>query len=696
VTRECRVQLEADDHVDAVARHGTRRSNFLSNEEERWIASKQEKERTRKRDREVGARESAEAGAPSSHRRSMIDYAHDQWEIAKRRNSMENRYGVMPEKLAPPRGGRFWQYQTNVRRVYMSATSQKIIAALIILNFLANAAEKQYDPIVTLGKRKSHWVAYEITFSVLFLVELLINMYGSWFWPFVVQGWNWFDVVVVAVGLLSATGALDGFKQLRLLRTLRAFRVFRLFKRVESLNRILTMIVSAVPGVLNALVVLVVSIAIWAIIGVEFFASFGVGVTSADNNNTNPETLYDVPIGQMTGYEFDEYLIGVTRCVYTSVSFEIASAESAREMCSASARLDPSTSGLLLCCVWPSWLADPEAKGSNNSCLTKVGDEYFGSFTRAYFTLIQVLTGDSWAESIARPIMFGWHDFDNASSYIAFAYFASFTVVNTFIIFNVFIAILLDKMLAPDPPSLEEGEIEDEMEQRFQKMKEHAAHEAAEVSEEAHALFNEPHVPYHATTSGWTHAKGVGFGGKLIRSNAEVLDMLAELRETQLAHSRTLEVLMKDLHELREGSPKTTRGGRRSSDSPRARVEPVSKVPASEAPAQEPSTLTRCTSERSVTEGSTTDRSSSEQGAFARCETDLSEKAKGTKRKVGKKGMGKTQKGRAERSALPSTAEAKPPPRVESVLDVSIEIDEPTHESPSRKGGDSLLPNDYL
>lgn len=292
--------------------------------------------------------------------------------------------------------------------------------------------------------------------------------------------------------------------------------------------------------------------------------------------------------------------------------------------------------------------------------------------------------------------MFGWHDFDNASSYIAFAYFASFTVVNTFIIFNVFIAILLDKMLAPDPPSLEEGEIEDEMEQRFQKMKEHAAHEAAEVSEEAHALFNEPHVPYHATTSGWTHAKGVGFGGKLIRSNAEVLDMLAELRETQLAHSRTLEVLMKDLHELREGSPKTTRGGRRSSHSPRARVEPVSKVPASEAPAQEPSTLTRCTSERSVTEGSTTDRSSSEQGAFARCETDLSEKAKGTKRKVGKKGMGKTQKGRAERSALPSTAEAKPPPRVESVLDVSIEIDEPTHESPSRKGGDSLLPNDYL
>ena len=41
------------------------------------------------------------------------------------------------------------------------------------------------------------------------------------------------------------------------------------------------------------------------------------------------------------------------------------------------------------------------------ACEQVYGWEYFGTFNRALFTLFQVLTGDSWSEAVARPIMFG-------------------------------------------------------------------------------------------------------------------------------------------------------------------------------------------------------------------------------------------------------------------------------------------------
>ena len=51
-------------------------------------------------------------------------------------------------------------------------------------------------------------------------------MYASWFWKFVKSGWNWFDLLVVTVGVLSMLRLTEG--PLTMLRNLRAFRVFRL------------------------------------------------------------------------------------------------------------------------------------------------------------------------------------------------------------------------------------------------------------------------------------------------------------------------------------------------------------------------------------------------------------------------------------------------------------------------------------
>ena len=37
----------------------------------------------------------------------------------------------------------------------------------------------------------------------LYTAELLINMFATLFWPFVMDAWNWFDLLVVGVSLVS-------------------------------------------------------------------------------------------------------------------------------------------------------------------------------------------------------------------------------------------------------------------------------------------------------------------------------------------------------------------------------------------------------------------------------------------------------------------------------------------------------------
>ena len=72
------------------------------------------------------------------------------------------------------------------------------------------------------------------------------------------SGWNVFDFIVVAVGILlmAAGDALAG-TPLSNLKMLRAFRVFRLFKRIKSLNKVVMSLLNAIPGVTNAFIIMV-------------------------------------------------------------------------------------------------------------------------------------------------------------------------------------------------------------------------------------------------------------------------------------------------------------------------------------------------------------------------------------------------------------------------------------------------------
>ena len=118
--------------------------------------------------------------------------------------------------------------------------------------------------------RKSFFASMEIMFTVVFVLELMWNMLVHWFWEFFSDGWNLFDGVVVTVSLVSL--AVDGtnFKAMRLLRVLRALR---LVARLESLRKIVDALTRAIFPVLSAMFVAILVIAIYSILGVNFFGS---------------------------------------------------------------------------------------------------------------------------------------------------------------------------------------------------------------------------------------------------------------------------------------------------------------------------------------------------------------------------------------------------------------------------------------
>jgi hypothetical protein len=69
------------------------------------------------------------------------------------------------------------------------------------------------------------------------------------------------------------------------------------------------------------------------------------------------------------------------------------------------------------------------------------GEEYYGSFSRSLFTLFQVLTGESWSEAVARPLVFGM--VAKLDGLLVGLFFMSFIVLHQIVLVNVVVAVLV-------------------------------------------------------------------------------------------------------------------------------------------------------------------------------------------------------------------------------------------------------------
>ena len=202
---------------------------------------------------------------------------------------------------------------------------------------------------------------------------------------------------------------------LGLLRPFRAFRVFRLFKRVPSLAKIMASLAKAVPGVANAFLIMVIIMCIYAILAVEFFSDFGnegTYLTTQDHASRGVDAAWALNINGVL-------MENMTVSSMTARGFTF-------------------------------------------------GEEYYGTFMRALYTLFQVLTGESWSEAVARPTMFGKGGGADGKgmdggAVLSGLFYVSFIIIIQIVMLNVVVAVLLEKMVEEDPPEEEEEEEEEKL-----------------------------------------------------------------------------------------------------------------------------------------------------------------------------------------------------------------------------------------
>jgi len=287
------------------------------------------------------------------------------------------------------------------------------VAGVIVFNFLAIVVEKEVDPYPCpenptpqepcLQRYRPLWGALDDVCNAIFIIELALNYYGSGparFWcgknmPFG-SGPGWNIFDFLVVMVGALSLCRVPLGSFAQIKIMRTFRVFRLFKRVKSLNKIIVALMNSIPGVINAFAIMTIFMFIYAIIAVDYFRDFG------------------------GGYAVNSYLTlqgnGVEGAFNTSVSAMTA-------------------------------------RGYT------IGDEYYGTFSRSLFTLFQVLTGESWSEAIARPLVFGFPSEEGGAAFVAIFYI-SFLLLMQIVLVNVVVAVLLDKFVGPEeqPPPEEDEE----------------------------------------------------------------------------------------------------------------------------------------------------------------------------------------------------------------------------------------------
>src|SRR4051812_23196358 len=153
------------------------------------------------------------------------------------------------------------------RRVSAAAAFHAAVIVVILLNAVLVGLETSrplaaaYGPLFSLGNT---------LVLALFVAELVIRVaaYGFRFKAFLREGWNIFDVLVVALSLIPGVGAFA-----TVARIARVLRVARLVSVSPKLRLIVGTTTRSIPSLAHVSLLLGLLLYVYAVIGVNLFAS---------------------------------------------------------------------------------------------------------------------------------------------------------------------------------------------------------------------------------------------------------------------------------------------------------------------------------------------------------------------------------------------------------------------------------------
>jgi voltage-gated sodium channel len=153
--------------------------------------------------------------------------------------------------------------RSRCRAIAEAPWFSRVVVAVLVVNAVAiglNTAasvSRSLDPFL---------VATEVAVVTIFVVEMAIKItgFGRGFFR---DRWNWFDLIVIVLSIVPASGTL------LMLRTVRILRTFRLISVVPSMRRVVNALFTAVPGLVSILLLLMLVLYTSAIAAVQMFGA---------------------------------------------------------------------------------------------------------------------------------------------------------------------------------------------------------------------------------------------------------------------------------------------------------------------------------------------------------------------------------------------------------------------------------------
>lgn len=151
--------------------------------------------------------------------------------------------------------------RTKINELVESKWSVWFITALILLNSVTLGFETDPEVMRNCGTTL-HVIDRAIL--ILFTFELSLKIYGRRF-QFLQSGWNIFDLIIVLVAWIPASGPLS------ILRALRILRVFRLFSVVPQMRKVVSALLHSIPGMLSVAFILGLIFYVSAVLSTTIF-----------------------------------------------------------------------------------------------------------------------------------------------------------------------------------------------------------------------------------------------------------------------------------------------------------------------------------------------------------------------------------------------------------------------------------------